>query len=953
MGTLFDYYNDGAFKLTRESQGITLTVTRTPTTATLNWNIPQSCSNNPIAYSGAIITVDTRPFDPPKTQPQYGVKYTADCTVNPNLFLGDMLDTAMVVGAMYFDTTTTTFTITDLDDSTPYYFSLFPVDNEFRYYNQGVHGYSQPWKLKPIAGQAGFQVVTLGQTGVNATDSTGLQANQNYVFNLSLNYVSPGNNITVSGANSQTYQDLMDQMQSQFALLNNPLISSTPPNYGSLYILNNNLSMWDGYSYQSINFVISNEIPNTTDYQYWYNTTTNQLLMWENNQWVPVINMITYPTDPTIPACNDYWNDGTSVSIFNGATWVPLQTIYSLDDPSQGVTPNNCNLIWLYPENFTLYNWNNFTNGWEQIPVLIWNVNPNNPSGGYWYSTTLNQLYCWNYPFPGWNPINCEVTSTTPSSPSGNQYWLNPTTNALQVWNATSLQWVSFEVIVQPNDPTILTGGEYWFNPATLELFQWDFTYDKWIQVNYINSQTNPALAPTLSTNTVWVSGSNSYMWDSQWVEISCIDWPVDPRLLANNTIWLNTTTSTYNIRSSGQWEPLNMVTSAYDISVPPDGVYWYNPSSGTLSQWNSTIWNPVPYSTTLYQPGLNSLWFNTSSNTLMSWNGKQWEITNPPATVTLDTNGNMRFTSGKVDGMSFVALTDINLFKTLAVYPTAYINPGMNGADEIDPVPMYEREGVGTDGNPNIRNELADEIRTMLGYPVVNVELTQQQLDLAINIALSAYRQRTGAAYRRGYLFLRLLPNTQTYILSNKGASYDRIVTVIQLHRMTSAFMSTANGAGVFGQVVIQQLYNMGTYDLLSYYMITQYVETMELLFAGRLTFTWDERNRRLDIFQTIQTPEVVTMEVAVERSEQDIITDRWCRNWIRRFSLAQSRLMLAEIRGKYQSLPGAGGSITMDANELRATSKEEMDLCYQELDEYVIENLEEYGSGSVVVMG
>lgn len=949
MGTVFDYFNDGAYRLQQEALSITLQVTRSATSATLSWNIPTSCSNNPVVYNGIIITADTKPFNPPHTRPKDGTTYQADLTIDPDLFSGSLLHTAMVIGAYYFNTTTNTLTIDGLDPLTPYYFSAFPVDSELRYYQQGVHGYSQPWKIRPILGQAGFQRVQLGTSGVHLTDATGLIGNQYYTFNLSLNMVVPGTNITVPGISCLTYEGLIDTLNSQLGTFNNPYTSSTPPNTNSLYIRNNTLLNWNGFGYNNIPFVQSPEMPSLADYQYWLNSTNSVLSTWLNNQWntIPVIN---YNTDPTIPPCGAYWFDGTNVYVYNGTTWLKMDTIISGADPSLPLSPDNCTLVWFNPRTFTLYNWSNLTNGWEQVPVINWYLNPSNPTNGYWFNTELSQLYCWDFPFPGWNQIPCLVNTNTPS-PSASVYWFNPSINTLQAWNASNQTWTPFAVIAQIEDPTIRHDGDYWFDTTTLVLSQWDSTYQKWIVVSYLNSQINPALPPVIANNTVWVNNGIISIWDSQWVEVTYINYPSDPRLIVTSTVWYNTLTSQYYIREANGWSPLSYVESVYDISSPPVGSYWYN--GQVLSQWTGSVWNPVPYSTSNYQPAVNSTWYNSSNSTLMTWNGISWAITPPPAVVSLDNNGNLQFTSSMLAGESYVQLTDINLFKNLKVAPTPYIEQGIYGADAVDPTPMYEREGIGTDGNPNIRNELIDEIRTMLGYPVVTVELTQGQINLAVNIALNVYRQRVGAAYRRGYLFLRLLPNTQKYLMTNKGASYDRIVTVLQMHRMTSAFMSTANGAGVFGQVVIQQLYNMGTYDLLSYYMITQYVETMELLFAGRLTFTWDERSRELIIFQTIQTPEIVTVEVTVERTEQDILTDRWCRNWIRRYTLAQSRYMLAEIRGKYQSLPGAGGSITMDATDLRALADKEMEVCTQELEDFVIENLEEYGSGHVMVMG
>jgi hypothetical protein len=173
-------------------------------------------------------------------------------------------------------------------------------------------------------------------------------------------------------------------------------------------------------------------------------------------------------------------------------------------------------------------------------------------------------------------------------------------------------------------------------------------------------------------------------------------------------------------------------------------------------------------------------------------------------------------------------------------------------------------------------------------------------------------------------------------------------------VYRMTSAFISSAQGAGVYGQIVLQHLYNMGTFDLLSYHIMAEYTELMEMLFASRVTFTWNEQTRTLHLLQRYPFRELmVLIEATVERTEQDLLSDRWTKPWIRRYALAQSRIALAEIRGKYSTLPGAGGSVSLNAQDLRAAGVEEIALCLQDIENYVADMPEEHGMGVSFILG
>ena len=61
----------------------------------------------------------------------------------------------------------------------------------------------------------------------------------------------------------------------------------------------------------------------------------------------------------------------------------------------------------------------------------------------------------------------------------------------------------------------------------------------------------------------------------------------------------------------------------------------------------------------------------------------------------------------------------------------------------------------------------------------------------------------------------------------------------------------------------------------------------------------------------------------------------------------------MLAEQRGKYATLPGANGAVTLNAAELRQAANDEITECMQEIFDYVADKPEDYGSGTQFILG
>ena len=70
------------------------------------------------------------------------------------------------------------------------------------------------------------------------------------------------------------------------------------------------------------------------------------------------------------------------------------------------------------------------------------------------------------------------------------------------------------------------------------------------------------------------------------------------------------------------------------------------------------------------------------------------------------------------------------------------------------------------------LKQELTDHIYTRLGGDMVDVELDPRHYDLAIQRALSKYRQRSENSVEESYAVLELVPEQQTYIMPQETMS-------------------------------------------------------------------------------------------------------------------------------------------------------------------------------------
>ena len=976
----FDIRTDAPGLLRAESLNITLKFERTgETTGRVSWNVPSpaaGCTAENQAYCGMLVTIDTTPASASKI-PTNGTTYESDATADSNLFAGSNIGTSMVVGAYYNDHTTTFFDVAGLKPNTPYYVSGFPVDCQLRYFIEGVHAYSQDFKNRGTSGTHGTNVVVLnpGSTpmGAQLTDYTGLVSTVEYDFSFQLGITpkpqrpldsvectlaAPQHSVVINGTDAQTYADLAAAINKQLALLSNPSTGPAAPNTGAYYwnASQQKLFQWDGAQHVEVPVLISATTPNNVSAgSYWLVPSTMVLKLWDGFSWT-VVNYLELTFDPTAPVADrTYWYDGTNLNLWNGTTWCRITSTTQAIDPSLPAADLG-GYYWYDDVNGILYKWDNVLEMWEVTTAIQYHENPNALTpGAHWFNESLSRLYAYNGPSLGWTELtNTTVAELAPSLPAEGQYWYNPLEQELFVRTGTT--WTQLAVLVFPADPTIRSICELWWNTLTDVLNVWDSINSVWVAVSQFYQQsTDPSLPPTMTDGFVWFNTvGEMYVWENNcFVLTEYVNYPTDPTgTIADGTVWYNTSTVVWKVRQTGAWVTITPLSSATDPNALVAGTFWFNTVNSGLQVWNGISWVSVTYSSAPLTPVPGTLWFDTTTNTLKVWTSTGWVAATPLATVEMDCNGNLLFTDTSVGSMSFIHITDGTLFGSLdAEFAIHDPSPGTDGASDQ---PSYNELGIGTDGSIALRSKLANDLRYDLGYPVVDVELTPEQMDHAISLALEQFRARSGMAYKRGFFFMHIKAENQRYFLTNKISGMNKITDVLGVYRMTSSFLSSAHGAGVYGQIVLQHLYNMGTFDLLSYHIMGEYTKLMEMLFAARITYQWNEQTRELFINHRFPMSEkMVCIEATSERTEQDLMSDRYVRAWIRKWASAQCRMMLAETRGKFSTLPGAGGGVTLNASDLRQQAMTDMEACIADIDDYVMDGPDSYGMGSQFTFG
>lgn len=977
---IFDRFADTP-SIKVEGQEITLKVIKDTVagTATLSWNIPAPAAGcapgSSGVYDGIVITVSTEPADYIGTSPKDGSFYIGDPTVDKDLHAGDKLGKALVLAAFYNDKTHNTITVADVKPRVAYYFSAYAVDNVGRYHREGVHSYSLPTgiteynKGKPeAAAYHDILIDVLG--GININKLTGLDVLATYDFLINIDQIDY--TISIKGVDAITYSNMIGAINKKFKLLEDPLRFHTYPNINEYYFdaLNAILYQWNGLEAVPQDVIVGDldpTIPITGTY--WFDPESNILKEYETGGWA-VRQYLSHLSDPTAIECGQLWYDGVNVWQWDGNHWCKLCLYVQTTNPA--LPPQlTCNTYWFDSVNRVLYQYNDKLKKWDDAMAIMSLIDPNLlNTGDFWYNETDELVYRY---VGGWNVLNTIRYSERNEdgdldNPVSDIYWFIPSELSLFQRDSGNSYWTEIPIAVYPTDPRVRASCDLWWagSGSTHALYAWDELNDTWTAVNVLfTTATDPALPPALKDCVVWLNpltGDMKLISDVTCDDRPYINFPYDPTHPEIYSYWYDNVNKVWYIWNGSEWEEFTPIVSTIDPFYVEINTLWFDTINDLLKRWDGSAWVVIDYSTTPLTPTIGTQWFNTVEEELYMWDGTTWVLGIPLATLrfvkpdrpTQTTRDLFDFYTRTTGCEASIEVKDEsdNLFRML-VDSIIYLDP-VGGASSLDAGPAYKQLGVGDDGSPDERRKLHDSIRLQLGMISVRVELTKEQIDEAIDNALLMLRKYSSLGSRRGFFFLNLKRNQQTYIMTNKCAGFNKIIAVNTLYRMKSAFFRTAfAGNDLFGVAALQQLYTLGSFNMLSYHLVSSYIEELDTLFANRIMFQWIESSRELKMMQNFHAKESVLVDASVERTEQDLLVDRETSLWIKSWALASAKMMLSQVRGKFQQLPGPNGSTALNTQDLISQAQTEMEELKAELYDMGMQNLEEVGMRAHFLLG
>lgn len=239
-----------------------------------------------------------------------------------------------------------------------------------------------------------------------------------------------------------------------------------------------------------------------------------------------------------------------------------------------------------------------------------------------------------------------------------------------------------------------------------------------------------------------------------------------------------------------------------------------------------------------------------------------------------------------------------------------------------------------------NIRmteEEFFDEIYTLLGDSMVNVELSERDLRVAFNRAKRTYIQHGANNYDHGYYCLNVKKSCQEYKLPSD------IHTVVKIIKPGSPWnVDDPWAVAAYNQVYFNQPTSIGTSDFLTIEFMQQNLEIWSRYTVQDIDFQY---NNRMGVIRFLQKPRG-DQRWLIECYKN--LTDDEYRGvlWIQSWTLAEAKGILGTAYRKFSGLPGPdGSSMSLGGDMLIQESTEEKRILMEDIQNGVSGDTEWWG--------
>lgn len=229
----------------------------------------------------------------------------------------------------------------------------------------------------------------------------------------------------------------------------------------------------------------------------------------------------------------------------------------------------------------------------------------------------------------------------------------------------------------------------------------------------------------------------------------------------------------------------------------------------------------------------------------------------------------------------------------------------------------------------PTTREEFKDHCLRRLGWPVIEINVDDDQVDDRVDEALEYFQQFHFDGTEKTYLKHQVTADNKT---NGYLSLTENVKGVTRIFPVTSSNASV-NMFDLRYQLRLHELYDFTSTSYVNYTLTMQHIRTLDLLFSGEVPVRFNKHTDRLyidmDWENDIEVGEYLLLEAYVI-VDPDTYNDVWTDKWLQRYCTALIKKQWGNNMKKYTGLQLPGG-VQMDGQTIFQESLQEI----QELEE------------------
>ncbi len=215
---------------------------------------------------------------------------------------------------------------------------------------------------------------------------------------------------------------------------------------------------------------------------------------------------------------------------------------------------------------------------------------------------------------------------------------------------------------------------------------------------------------------------------------------------------------------------------------------------------------------------------------------------------------------------------------------------------------------------------EFKQHIMQRLGSPVINIEIADEQLDIAIQDTIDKFVEVHYDGLDEGFVFLNLIKDTLEYNLPIN------IKTVLRVLSITDSLIT--DEPLLINPYLINNMtptYSSSVLDLEMYY---QNISNTENYLKRQKSFDFNSTTHLIKFFK-ITSDEKVALQVYSSLVDETLLYENL---WVKKYAAALSKIIWAGNIGKYEGATLPGG-VSLNYGSILEEGKTEKELLEEEL--------------------